>query len=175
MSLWVPPKVAAELVEERRRFQADVEQQIDRGMIDRWQRELKRVDERLHLVLAKPQAYGTPLKPGFWHIIRDNPGAPPSIMPIQTPDGGYLDPGAHMFDMLAKSDLWDPRIMQHVRAARRRADEAAERERNTARQERQEHLRELTNAATRTQVSMNRDTPWAQNHAGLQRRGPKAA
>jgi hypothetical protein len=175
MSFWVPPKVAAELVEERRQFQADVEQQVDRARIERWERELKRVDERLKLVLAKPQAWGTPLRPGYWHIIRDNPGAPPSIMPIQTPDGGYMEPGAHMFDMLARSDLWDPRIMQHVRAARRRSEEAAERERAAQRQERQEHLRERVKAATRTQVSMNRDTPWAQNHAGTRRRGPKAA
>jgi hypothetical protein len=175
MSLWVPPDVAAKLVEERREFQADVNRQIDSAQLDRWDRELQRVDEHLRLVLAKPNAWGTPLKPGFWHIVRDNPGAPPSIMPIETADGEYLEPGPHMFDMLARGDMWDPRFMQQIRAAERRAAAAADRERASQRQERQEHLRELVDASTRTQVSMNRDTPWAQNHAGQRRRGSKAA
>ena len=171
----MPPRAAAKLVEERRQFQADVNEQVDSGQLERWDRELKRVDDRLTLVLAKPQAWGTPLKPGFWHIIRDNPGAPPSIMPIETEAGDYMEPGPHMFDMLARSDLWDPRIMQHLRGARRRAEEAADRERAALRRERQEHLREMATAATRTQVSMNRDIPWAQNWAGSRRRGSKEA
>lgn len=65
MSLWVPPKVAAALVDERRQFQADVNQQIDGDLLGRWDRELQRVDEHLRLVLAKPNAWGTPLKPGY--------------------------------------------------------------------------------------------------------------
>lgn len=90
-------------------------------------------------------------------------------MPIEGPDGERLEPGPHMFDMLNDGDMWDPRFMQHIRAARRRAEEAADRERARQRQERQEHLRELVDASTRTQVSMNTSVPYAQNAAGFNR------
>lgn len=172
--LFVPPKVAAELVEERRRREAaalDVLRSENQWeQVKHWNRELERVEPNLKLVYcpdpAPVDAVGSGAKPGRWHIVRLNPGAPISFICLETPDGGYREPGGWMFDLLREGDLWNEQVARRREELKRRAEDAKRRDEQRRREERDAEVIEAYQAATRTQVSMNRDVAWSQNASG---------
>ena len=139
--------------------------------------ELQRVDHRLKLVWcpdpAPVEAVATGAQPGCWHIARDNQqaNAPLSLIPLQWPDGTPRDPGAWVFDMLARTDLWNPNVRHERERRLRQLEQARERRENREREERRQELRERVNAIRETSISFNRDNPWHQNVAG--RRGAR--
>src|SRR5258706_6870468 len=110
--LFVPPSVARELLDERQQFSAAVERGTYSDPIcEQWDRELKRLDPLLRMRRAY-DAYviGTPLLPGHYHLIRDNPGAPPSVTPVRGPGGEFVYPPGNLLDRLKTMDLWDARV-----------------------------------------------------------------
>lgn len=168
--LFLPPGVSRELQQERLAHYARVvalTQHAD--TMDDFNRDLKAIDPYLELVKAKETIeVGTPLKPGYWHIIRHNPGAPPSVMTIEGPDGEYVEPSSGVFRQLLEwCDLQNPAVGHRRRERAQAARDAEHKRLARERQEADEEAIERYHAATRTQVSM---TPgWSQNTAG--RRG----
>jgi hypothetical protein len=148
-----------------------------RGVLDQFNYELRQIDPLLEMVRAgETVSVESAMRPGYYHIIRWNQGAPPSVIVIEGDHGEYVEPTGRVFDMLKRNDLWDPANQRLVAQRERLAEEAAERQKIRDREERQEEIFERVQAATRTQVSMNRDTPWGQNQAGAaKRRGEKKA
>jgi hypothetical protein len=176
--MWVPPQVSRELLAQREQYRADLETQAIRAkqldvksILDQFNYELKRIDPKLEMVRAgETVSIDSALRPGYYAVIRWNDGAPPSVINITGEHGEFVEPTSRVFEMLKRNDLWDPRNMRLLRQRERLADEAAQRQKIRDRQERQEEIMERVAAATRTQVSMNRDAPWSQNHAGSKRR-----
>lgn len=179
--VWLPPTVSRELLAEREQFRAVLEDQAVRakliavkGILDQFNYELQRIDPKLELIRAQESVpAGIPMKPGYYHLVRWNEGAPPSVWPVEGPNGEFEEPTSRVFEMLKHNDLWDPRNMRLMRQREALAEQAADRQKIRDRQERQEEIMERVAAATRTQVSMNRDTPWSQNASG--RRHKRAA
>lgn len=181
--MWLPPTVSRELLAEREQFRADLEAQAVRarmlevkGLLDQYNYELKRIDPLLEMVRAPATvSAASTLRPGFYHVIRWNEGAPPSTIVIEGENGEFVEPTSRVFDMVARNDLWDPRNRRLKEQRERLAEQAAERQKIRDNQARREELVERVAAASRTQVSMNRDVAWTQNAAGQRRRYKKAA
>lgn len=172
--LFVPPKVARELAEETRRFNAAIDTVCSTDRIcDEWTRELRRLDPLLRMVRAPEQpVLGLPLHAGCYHVVRDNPGAPTSVVtPVLNEHGGFMEPPGRLLDQLKGMDLQDTRVERMRERIARTEAERAQRAKELAREERQEELRDRVNAAMRTSVSMNPDAPWTQNAKG--RRGKR--
>lgn len=140
-----------------------------------WNPELARIDPDLSLIRAKHGAQAPGLKPGFWHLMRSTPGAPINLIPLEGPGGEFREPGSWMFDMIRSSDLWDGRVTRDRERKLAAAEDAKRRARLAEREARQGEILERWQAASRAQVSMNRDTPWSQSHAGKRGAGKKAA
>lgn len=179
MSVWVPPKVARELVDERNRFNAEMAERMEvnrlAGEMDRFNYQLRQIDDKLELVFipASADVGTTPCRPGYFHVVRRNEGAPWSVMVVEGEHGEPVEPTSRLFQKLRESDLWNPDVMRSVRDKERLAEEAYEREKQREAEARQGEILERWKAVSRAQVSMNRDTPWSQNAAG--QRAAKAA
>lgn len=170
MTIFVPPRVAAELREESRRHQAEVMGSLEVGAtIEKWDRMLAEIDPRLTLVKARDWVKtGTSLMPGYWHIIRDNSdrSAPPTVMPITGPHGEYAEPTSRIFELLKQNDLQRPGHAREMREREEKIRQAEEKERERETEERQREIYERWIAGNRTFVSMDRSTPWTQNVRG---------
>jgi hypothetical protein len=176
---WLPPKVSRELREKSRSLREDmlrsaiVEEKQQRAIpiLREFNDKLRRIDPRLQMILAHERVTpGLPMRGGYYHVIRDNPGAPPTIMIVEGENGEFVEPTSRVFERLAAGDLHEPRTMRHWKRIEREAADAARRERAREREERQEHLRDFVNANWRTSVSMNGSRPWTQNMQGAARR-----
>lgn len=167
MAIWVPPRVAARLQDESRQYTAEVHQSLERdAALEHWDRMLKQIDPRLYLVKARnPVVAGTALRPGYWHILRDNgdKGAPPTVMTIEGPNGEYVEPNSAIFDLLRRNDLQRPGAKREMKEAEERARQAQEREREREREELIAEASERWLAGNRAFVSMDRSTPWTQS------------
>jgi hypothetical protein len=174
MALWVPPKVARDLREETLEHNASTLNMFDMfgPHYDKWNRELKKLDPFLRLGKAKEKASAVGVVPGYYHLIRINPGAPLWTMPLHDSQGRFVEPTSRMLDQLRENDMQNMRVVRD----RRKAIEDKERAGEKAKQDRRDYLNEKAEehyaARFKTRVSMNRDTPWSQNVAG--RKGVKA-
>lgn len=171
MSLFLPPHIAAE---KRREFAAEILKRVD--LQDRRALEftatLQLMDPRLIMVKARdPIAPGTPLRPGFYHVLRRNENAPMTVIPI-TENDCYVEPDSRVYTKLAESNMTQRRVMKDIERQDRIVEQAVQRENERAKDERKAELKERVLAVTRAQVSMSRDMPWSQNSAG--RRGVKS-
>jgi hypothetical protein len=109
-----------------------------------WNRELKQVDPYLELVFAPEAADAPGLVPGRYHLLRHNPGGPPSLIPLQGPEGEFREPDSSLFQLLRESDLWN----DQAERARRKTAEALERAKERRRQrEREQRVEELVGRA----------------------------
>lgn len=166
MSLWVPPTVSRELQDRTRAFDAEMRMGVDAGfLIEEWNRDLKQIDGCLEMIRAKPNA-ADPLIPGFYHVIRVNPGAPPSVIPITDENGGFTEPTSRVFDLLRSQDMWSDDVMRDQRKRKNLAKTAGDKLRAEERRMRQEEILDRWKSATETSVSMNRSVPWTQNVSG---------
>lgn len=172
-TLFLPPGVTRELQQERIAHYARVTALTHYSeVMDDFNRDLKQIDPYLELVKAKETIdAGTPLKPGHWHIIRHNPGAPPSIMTIEGPDGEYIEPDSAVFRQLLEwCDLQNPAVGHRRRERAEELRQAEQRRLAREREDADDEAMERYRAATRTQVSML--PGWSQNTAGKRgRRG----
>lgn len=170
--LWVPPRVSRELEEGRKQHEADLAAMFvfDGHILSKWNKELRKIDPLLRLGRARDKAHAPGVVPGFYHLVRFNPGAPPWVQALHN-NGQFVEPSSRMLEMLKASDLQNARAVYD----RKRADEEAARAEEKAKQvdheERVDDAVELVKANTQVRISMNKDTPWSQNVAG--RRGVK--
>jgi hypothetical protein len=175
-SLFVPPSVARELLDERLQFiQTLIRACAKDHICHEWDRELQRLDERMEMFKAPEQlVIGMPLEPGFYHLVRWNETAPPSVTPVRGEHGEFRVPDSGLLDKLRSLDLQNAQVVARHKLEQARAQATHERDKLNRRQARQGDILERWHAVSRTQVSMNTDTPWAQNAAGLARtRGEK--
>lgn len=174
MSLFLPPSVAKEIADANRRYEAEVfDQAIQaymgrvKGVLDEFTYELQKIDPRLEMMRASDSEawHSSEVPPGYYFVVRHNdPPAPPSIMPVQGPNGEFREPDSRLFEELKKNDLWNPATKRRAEKQREQLEEAAERHKARERADRQRELYERYLANTRTQVSML--PGWSQNVAG---------
>lgn len=188
-SLWVPPVLARDLALESRRREAAALEAVDTHAREEWVRvfnaQLEQVVPGMFLAGCPDPApvdlVAQGARPGLWHLIWPSyNGGPLNVQPLALNEagepsiggtGGRVEPGSWVFAALARADLWNERANRERRRAQRQAQELAERRKEQERRDRDADVMEHYMAATRTQVSMNRDTPWTQNAAG--RKGAK--
>jgi hypothetical protein len=163
--LYLPPEVAAA---RRREFAQEIDKRCDLAdpLARHFTKLLQQINPRLMMVRARELiAPGTPLIPGYYHLLCANDDAPLSVFAVNE-NGAYCEPDSRVFERLAAGDLHDPRTMRRYRDMQREAQRADERDAQRADEERREHVRDLVNAATRTQISTDRTRPWTQNASG---------
>lgn len=161
MSLWVPPRVSRELSDVTEQHKAEVMASAIRdASIEYFNRELKRVDEHLELIKAKDDATAAGLKPGYWHILRHNPGAPPSLLPLVGDDGEFVEPSSRVFDLLREGDLQNDQVIRAMRERDERAAKQRARDKQRDAEDRIGHMVEHAKAVTRAHVSMTDARPW---------------
>jgi hypothetical protein len=181
--MWLPPKVSRELVDERHQFARTLQDNVIRekmlhvkGLIDEATYRLRQTfgDDRLEVVRAADTVASTsPLKPGYYAVIRWNEDAPPTVINIEGPDGEFVDLDGHIeavVRMMHNNNMRDREVRERIMRHREEREKAAECEKARDNAERREELRDRLNAATRTSVSMNPDTPWTQNASPHSRR-----
>lgn len=190
MGVWVPPRVSRELREESRRREQQAALALHAEERWDWQ---KRFDAQLDRVVpgmklarcpdpAPLDAVAQGARPGYWHVVWPGyKGGPLNVQPLTLDtdtgeprlggDGPGVEPGSWVFDALAKADLWSERANRERERIRREAEVARDRRLERERAERDADVLERYLAVSRTQVSLNRDTPWSQNAAG--RRGAR--
>lgn len=167
--MWVPPSVSRELVEDRIEYSTKLRDllYLEGGILDDWNRELRKIDPYLRLGQAVEKVpVGFPLKPGYFHIIRLNPDAPPTTNTLEGPNGEFVQPSLGMLERLKASDLQNAAVMRARKAAEQAQEAAKEKEKQGDRELRVEEGVERYKAATRTQVLTSEDVPWSQNVAG---------
>lgn len=181
--MWTPPKVSAKLSDETRRREAEASKALSYERKVRWveefNRDLENIWPGMRLVWcpdpAPVEAVAMGARPGRWGILMPSQtGGPGSVKPILGPDDSYVDPSVNasaIFENLRQQDWWNPRVRRERERVKEEAERAAERRKQQEREERDLEVLERYLAGTRTQVSMNRDTPWSQNAAG--KRGAK--
>lgn len=109
---------------------------------------LREIDPYLDLVKVTDREDSLPfgMRPGYWHLSRQNPDAPDSYIPIQGTDGEYVEPVSELVDWVRKQDQWDRRV-QVANEQARRAEQARKHH------ERDELFREARDEAeTRTKI-----------------------
>lgn len=170
MSLWVPPKVSQELQQQTQAHQVELLEMVHRkGVMDDFNRDLKRIDSYLELIWAPGNARAPGLIPNRYHVLRHNPGAPPTLLPIVGPDGEYVEPNSGVFDLLREQDMWSSEASYDRKRRERAAEDTEKRRKAREDEQRREELEERWKAATRTQVLLSPDVRWSQNASG--RRG----
>lgn len=166
--VWVPPKVEAELAEEMRvKYRAVLWGlfDFDDPVCKRWEPELRKLDPYVRLGRAKPNGYvpGYPVRPGFYHFLRDNPNAPPTVETITGPNDEWIEPDSGLLRKLESNDLLDPRVIVEMEARQEQAKREQEQLKAEQREERQAEIFERWQAGNRTFVSMDQSTPWTQS------------
>ena len=172
--IWTPPRYENEI--QRDQIRAGVLQMVQRfsGVMDYWtQRFREELNEpRCECVFFPPHAemkHG--VKPGRYHFLRDNQTTIPTLIPLEAPDGTFCEPHSGHIEMLRDMDLQNPQVVRAHRERMEREEREAEQRKQHETEQRQEEIIDRFNAAFKTRVSFNRDTPWTQNVAG--RRGAK--
>jgi hypothetical protein len=176
MSLWIPPKVSKKLFEERLEYEQAVQLMLEcEDPREDLNRVVAALDPDAAVLRAKPTVRtGFPLKPGYWHFIRRNPGAPMTVQPIEGPSGEYVDPTPSVLErMLRERDLQNPQVRRAMERREQERKALLEAEKQQMRDEIDTEVTERVLAATRTQVSLNRDSAWSQNASGRKWRVPK--
>jgi hypothetical protein len=177
MSVWVPPKVARELRQERNAYTASVESMIQRfhGVMNEFNPLLREIDPHLELIFVPPGAdESVPgIIPGRYMVMRHNPGAPPSLMVVEDEEGRFMEPTSRLLDDMRERDMWSPQAVREREQRRARREYEREQARRREQEERHQELEERWAAATRAFVSLDRSSRWSQNAAG--RRGRRAA
>lgn len=175
--MWLPPGVTQEMFKERQRREGEAMQALDpagqQEWVERFNRELKAIDPYLKLLWcpdpAPVDAVACGAQPGRWHVMRHNPGAPISLLPITGPDGQYVEPNSAVFEKLRASDWWSPEVMRERKRVKEELERAKERREAQERAAFDQEMLERWQAVSRAQISMSRDQPWSQNVKGRRR------
>jgi hypothetical protein len=117
--------------------------------MEHWDRELKRIDPSLSLIVAKPGSEDVGLLPGRWHVQKHIPNAPDEFWPLVGPNDEYREPGAWVLDEFKASDLWDGRVARDKKELKRKLREAKVRAKELLREQRTEEVEFQARAARR--------------------------
>lgn len=136
---------------EAQQINREIEQQVDAQIAEaaHWNKELKRIDPGLSLVLGAQNAADTELKAGYWHLRKHVPGSVDAYIVLQGPEGQYREPGAWMLEMLAGADMWDDRVKQDRKRIQRHVAEAKDRARRTEKEAQMDEADLVMRAAKR--------------------------
>lgn len=134
MALWVPPAEHARRAESQRVETARALQHVEATeRVRYYNRELQKIDRYTEVFKALPNANYPGVKPGYWHILRRPPVGQPTFIVHETPDGGYRDLDAGIFQALRDGDMWNAERQRDrdkmIRAAQRAEERQSERER----------------------------------------------
>lgn len=178
--IYLPRSVQNELRERTRSFYEDVIRSIevrpDDALLLEYNAKLQAIDSRLMMVRARETVVpGVPMKPGYYHLLCSGAerGVPISITVIEGANGEFTEPTSRVFEKLAAGDMRERRNMERFALHEAGERAAAEREQQTVREERRQHLSELVKAHTETSVSLTDATPWRQNQAGHKHGGKR--
>jgi hypothetical protein len=141
---------------EAQQINREIEQQVDAQIEEaaHWNKELKRIDPGLSLVLGAQNAADTELKAGYWHLRKRVPGGVDAYIVLQGPQGQYREPGAWMLEMLQGADMWDDRVKQDRKRIQRHVAEAKTRARATEKEQALDEADLAMRAAKRLKDSM---------------------
>lgn len=155
-NLWLPDKATRQQVQARQEYQAAVLGAADlHAKLEKWNYELKKFDMSLQLVKASESAQAQGLKPGYYHIIKDNGmGFAPGIVVHQGPNGEFREPDSGLFRELMEADLWDDRVVRDRERRRKQLEEAEARAKAREAEERRQEFAERWKARTNPGVSM---------------------
>jgi hypothetical protein len=152
----VPKRVESEIMRE----QAQMSRELDElsGKLRYYTEQLRDIfnDPYISVMLAKPNVTVDGLKPNYYHIIRMRPGTMAYIKPVENPDGTWRDLDSYVFTIAAEDDLWNDRTQKQLAKNRRKAAEAAERERIQARMDKAHEFDERLRSAVTTSISVPR-------------------
>lgn len=116
MNLWLPPTMDDEA------YRQAADAMAARFITDRHPlgAKLREIDPHLDLVRVTDREPNPPfgMRPGLWHLHRKNPDSPDSYVPIQGPDGEYVEPVSELVDWVKKQDAWDRRVQAANEQAR---------------------------------------------------------
>lgn len=179
--LLLPAKVRHE-IQKRKWFELRAERRalvarlldFDDPVCREWQPVLAKLDPQLRLARAHPQAYEPDMnvKPGFYHWVRENDTAAPTVEPITGPDGeSFAEPDSSLLRALERNDLQNPTVYAAMIGQHEEREKRVERELEEERAQINEEVLERWKAGTRTQVLLSPDVAWSQNASG--RRGRK--
>ena len=124
--------------------------------LDHFNRELYKIDPWLTVVIAKPNTTVLGLKPNYYHLIRQRPGHPAWIKPVEGPNGEWRDLDSSLFDLVAEADLWNDRTQREMRQKQNRAEAARQRQRDREAQDRVTEFNERLKSATSTSISVSK-------------------
>lgn len=106
--LWLPEDTRLEL-------QVDALARSQMVEAKRIEAEFRKLDPRISIVLAKPEADDPRIKPGYWHLIRRNPGYAMTVLALTHDDGSYREPGDWLIEWFKRHDSWDSRVAERIR------------------------------------------------------------
>lgn len=174
--LLLPPGVTRELYEKRQAREQGAAASGVFAKDDRCREYdplLKRVEPYLSMVFcnepAPLQAVACGARPGRYNIVRDAPGYPLTFIPLVGEHGEFVEPNSAIFEGLKLMDWWSDDVNRERRRKEQALKDAEAKALAEERREMNEDVLEHYLAATRTQVSMNRDTAWAQNARGYKK------
>jgi hypothetical protein len=161
ISVWLPERVRREMLDVRRRHERMVLEGLElHQRLKEWNRELKQIDPYLELVRAREGAAAPGLKPGYYHVLRHNPDAPPTLIVVEGPNGEFREPDSGLFDMLREADLWSDAAADERRRRGEALERARDRQRAREREERKEEFLMRFKALESPGVSMTDARPW---------------
>lgn len=157
--LWVPPSVSREQREVTAQHNVRVALAVDTdGPVQRfWNPRLRAIDPRLSLVKAKDDALAPGVRPGFWHVRRDNSPSPVTVWPWQAPDGSFLEPDSRLEEWLRTMDMQSTRTDRALHDAAVEDDRRRAREDELGHEQRVDHMMNRLRSLNRTSVLINRD------------------
>jgi hypothetical protein len=139
--MWLPDSVRRDAQDASAKYEAELRASTEiRESMDYWNRRLKEIDPYLELAKASHDAHRTGLRPGYWHVMRHNPGAPTSFIVHEGPHGEFREPDSGLLETLAAGDMWSERTMREQQRLAQKARDAKDRERRRERAEIEEEM-----------------------------------
>lgn len=150
----LPKRVENEILAE----QAQVVQEFYSisAKLEHFNRELRKIDQNLQVVLAKPNTSVMGLVPNYYHLLLIRPGHGTYIKTIEGPNGEWRDLDSSVFDLAAEDDLWNDRTQRERKQAQKRAEDAHQRQRDRERQDRIDAMNDRFHSMTHVSVSVPR-------------------
>ena len=168
--MWVPPRVAQELREQTQAHNTAVQGMFDFDIAAEWNQELRKIDPLLRIAKAKERAHAPGVVPGYYHLVRINPGAPLWVQPLHDQNGQYVEPSSAMLNWLRGADLQNPVAVRDRQKLDKAAEKAAERTAALEHEQRVDTMMDRWKAASQVRIPFNTDSRWSQNVAGLRGR-----
>lgn len=130
---------------------AEMEKQAEfhTELAEHWTKELRRIDPYLEIVWVGERVDHPDLYPARWHVFRNNPEGPPSAWPLIGDEGEYREPGAWVLDEMRAADMYNDRVHRDKADARRRLQEAKNRQKKLEAEQRKDEATLAVRAARR--------------------------